>query len=252
MALLGRVPRRLGHRRDGRGPLLTASLPMPDRRRPEPTTLTYRRLAGWALGVELPADPARLLPTAGQRAIGEGLRAEHDRPIALLCPGGSKPAKRWPAERFGHLARMLEDELGLVPVLTTGPGEADVAAAVREAAGRPLPDLADRRLGLGGLLGALTGVAVLVTNDTGPRHVAAGLGVPMVSLFGPTDHRWTTLEGAREHRLRAEPFLPEPLVADRHPAACSIDRIPVADVLFAVRGMLREAQVGDTDRPERA
>ncbi|MHC5114978.1 MAG: glycosyltransferase family 9 protein, partial [Planctomycetota bacterium] len=82
--------------------------------------------------------------------------------------------------------------------------------------------------------------ALLVTNDTGPRHLAAALGTPVVTLFGPTDHRWTTLADIRERRLLAEPFLPAELVADRHPKVCTIDRIEVEDVLAAAAGMLNE------------
>jgi len=78
----------------------------------------------------------------------------------------------------------------------------------------------------------------MVTNDTGPRHLAVALGVPTIAIFGPTDHRWTTLPNARERIVVAQPFLPEELVADDHPKACAVDRIPVADVLHAVQATL--------------
>ena len=80
----------------------------------------------------------------------------------------------------------------------------------------------------------------MVANDTGPRHLAVALGIPTVALFGPTDHRWTTLKGARERILVGEPFLPEERVANQHPETCRVDRISVGDVLHAVKTTLDE------------
>ena len=74
----------------------------------------------------------------------------------------------------------------------------------------------------------------------------------VVCLFGPTDHRWTMLVGVREHMLLAEPFLPESLVADRHPRACAIERIPVEDVVAATGRMLGMADTPVPRGTERA
>jgi ADP-heptose:LPS heptosyltransferase len=77
---------------------------------------------------------------------------------------------------------------------------------------------------------------LMVTNDTGPRHLAAAFGVPLVSLFGPTDHRWTTIPtrpGAPELLLLADPDLPANEVANDHPERCRIDRIEFAAVRAA-------------------
>ncbi len=85
---------------------------------------------------------------------------------------------------------------------------------------------------------------VMVTNDTGPRHIAAAFGTPVVTLFGPTDHRWTTIPHQDEVRLLADPTLPEQEVANDHPDRCRIDRIGLGDVVSAVNRLLRGAPPG--------
>ena len=115
-----------------------------------------------------------------------------------------------------------------------------VAAASK--LGTRVTDLTGRpELDLGVLKAVIAEAALMVTNDTGPRHIAAALGTPAVVLFGPTDHRWTTLPGSRitERLLLAEPFLPEALTADRHGDSCAIDRISAGDVTEAAAQLLR-------------
>ena len=96
-----------------------------------------------------------------------------------------------------------------------------------------------------GSLKALTRAArVMVTNDTGPRHIAAAFGTPLVSLFGPTDHRWTTIPtrpGSPEIILTADPTLPAEEIANDHPERCTVDRIAVETVREAADRVLSEA-----------
>jgi len=99
--------------------------------------------------------------------------------------------------------------------------------------------------GLGGTLGSLKAITararVLVTNDTGPRHIALAMGTPVVTLFGPTDHRWTivpTQPGAPESIVLADPTLPADQSANDHPDRCSVDRIELSRVESAVDDVL--------------
>jgi heptosyltransferase-2 len=154
----------------------------------------------------------------------------------LLCPGANKAAKRWPAERFRAVAEGLATKHGLAAVATGSPHEASVVRRLVE--GTPIVDLVQAGVTLGSLKGVAAEAAVMITNDTGPRHIAAALGTPVVCLYGPTDARWTTLEDSTEHRLLAEPFLVEELTADDHPDACDITRIAVGDVIAATAGLL--------------
>ena len=160
-----------------------------------------------------------------------------------FVPGGSKLEKRWPMDRFVDLADRLGSDAETV-VLLGGPDERDLLseleANARNGSGPRVIDLASRGLGLDSLRGVIERCSAVVTNDTGPRHLAVALGIPTIALFGPTDHRWTTLRGARERILIGEPFLPEEQVADRYPKMCRVDRIPVGDVLHAVKTTLHE------------
>lgn len=104
--------------------------------------------------------------------------------FALLNPGAAWPNKRWPADRFGALADGLRRQHGLASVVLWGPGEKPLAEAVvaaSQGAARLAPPttIAD--------MVAVAGAArLMVSGDTGPLHLAAAVGTPVVALFGPT------------------------------------------------------------------
>jgi len=132
------------------------------------------------------------------------------------------------------------------------PGERDLAGEVVQAARWPVVNLVDRGVALGALKAVVARCALMITNDTGPRHVAAALGRPVVTLFGPTDHRWTTINHRRERILLAEPFLPESSIADRHASFCAIDRISVGDVLASAKSLLDDPRGSGREGPRAA
>ena len=103
----------------------------------------------------------------------------------VLSPGGGWRSKCWPPERFGQLSKIVRDSLGLRCVVNYGPGEDDLAIAVRECSGDadPVPYNGP----LGSLMALLRNAACIVGGDTGPLHLAVALGTPAVALFGPTD-----------------------------------------------------------------
>jgi len=268
LARIAGIPRRVGYDRDGRGFLLTDRL-RPLRRgevppfnrsatdpgawAPVPACEYYGRLASHLLvraGLRPGAlGPLELSVTESQRldamdllvrgGVSESEMAS--RRLLLLNPGGNDPAKRWPAERFAALAEHLWSRYGLRPLVSGSPGEASLVTALCE--------LIDRDAGpvnlpsLGVTLGALKGVVgtscLMVTNDTGPRHIAAALGVPVVTLFGPTDRRWTTIPFEDEEEIDADPTLPEEEVSNDHAERCRVDRIGVDRVAEACDRLLR-------------
>lgn len=240
---------RVGYATDGRGVLLSRRVPPPPRTHPVPAVDWYADLVERGFGIQVTDRHPRLRATAAQREAAAKALGGVSRPFVVLNPGANRTDKRWPADRFVAVGSALRRR-GLDVVVNGGPAERSLTAEV--AAGCGGTDLG-LRLGpgptsLGTLVGALADATLLVTNDTGPRHVAIGLNTPVVSLFGPTDPRWTTISGARERRLLGEPFLPEEEVADRRPQACRIDRIEVGDVLHAAEALLSEAP-GEAERP---
>ena len=121
----------------------------------------------------------RFLETAGA--------GENDRLIAFHI-GAAQPYKCWPAERFARVADVLAHDYGARVVLTGGPGDqARIARFEREARCRPL--LAAGKVGIRGTSALLARCRLLITNDTGPMHLAFAVGTPTVALFCPSDSR---------------------------------------------------------------
>jgi lipopolysaccharide heptosyltransferase I len=141
-----------------------------------------------AAGVEPGPPRFPLQPPASDVAdrARQALGLERGAPFALLNPGAAWPNKRWPADRFGGLARAIHDRHGWPSVVAWGPGEEALARAVVDAAGRGRAALAPPTP-LGDLLALLAAAGLVVSGDTGPLHLAAALGRPVVGLYGPTD-----------------------------------------------------------------
>jgi len=107
-------------------------------------------------------------------------------PFAVINAGAAWPNKRWPADRYGAIARHLRTRHGWPSIVAWGPGEEDLAAAVVAAAGSGAAALAPPT-SLGELLAIVAAAGLLVSGDTGPLHLAAAVGTPIVGLYGPTD-----------------------------------------------------------------
>jgi len=240
VAWISRARVRAGVGSDGRGRLLTNVIELPRCAGIRTTLEHYALIAEVAFGLQ-----REQVSRAMELAISAEQQAQADRaldgigvPFVLLNPGAVRENKRWPAERFAAAADALAAEYGMQAAVTGSPGERDVLGDVVRAASSPIINLAERGVTLGSLKGVIRRAALMITNDTGPRHMAIALGTPVVSLFGPTDARHTIVPGANERVLLAEPFLPEELVADDYEKACTIDRISVGDVRAACAALL--------------
>jgi ADP-heptose:LPS heptosyltransferase len=151
----------------------------------------------------IPADPTRLALASPGGSLPAGAAG-----ATVIHPGAASPARRWPADRWGAVAR-CEAEAGRRVLVTAGPGEEALAEAVVRAAGgdRPaaLPAGAVARAGPTDLLrlAALVAAAGRVAcGDTGVAHLATALGTPSVVLFGPTSPaRWGPPPERPVHRV---------------------------------------------------
>jgi lipopolysaccharide heptosyltransferase I len=152
---------------------------------PHPAHVIQKNLSV-AASLGIPTEPVSLplaVPAADalQRAVED---TTGGRRYAVLNPGAAWPNKRWPASRFAALATALAERHGLVSLITWGPAERDLADAIVAAAGgaaRLSPPTT-----VGDLAAVMRGAALVVSGDTGPLHVAAAVGAPLVGLYGPT------------------------------------------------------------------
>jgi len=113
----------------------------------------------------------------------EVLRGADHRPVILLSPGAGWGAKRWPAERYGAVARDLQQQ-GCLVLVNAGPQEQSMAAEVIRASGgvAEAPEFTLERL-----IALTRRVCLVIAGDTGPLHLACALGKPVVGIYGPTD-----------------------------------------------------------------
>jgi heptosyltransferase-2 len=107
-------------------------------------------------------------------------------PYAVISPSASCPSKRWPPERFRAVARELNRVKGLRIFLTGTPDERGLCSEVKKGIEAEVTDLSGK-LSLGELAWLIKGARLLISNDSGPVHIAAALDVPVISLFGRSD-----------------------------------------------------------------
>lgn len=125
-------------------------------------------------------------------------------PVLGINPGATYgSAKRWYPDRFAAVADVLSAEWGASVVIMGSSTEKPLADAIAAAMRRPVVNLAGRTT-VRELMALLSDCAFLVTNDSGPMHIAAALGVPLLAIFGPTDWRKTSPWTPRARIVRVD------------------------------------------------
>ena len=195
IAFLSGISLRVGYGRDGRRPLLTASIPFDDhakRLHHVDYYLNLLRKAGF------PADSAApWLYLSIEERIQARERLSHlRRPVVGINPGATYgSSKRWRADRFAAVAASVIRELRGSIVIFGGPAEAGIANEVRDAINVPGAEsdvfVAAGKTGLRELAALISECDVLVTNDSGPMHVGYAVGTPVVAIFGSTSPELT-------------------------------------------------------------
>jgi heptosyltransferase-2 len=200
---------RIGFARNGRSLLLTQRLQAPRANRkwlPISAVDYYLELA---YALECPTELRRLelrTTPADERAADRIWRKfgfNRDEKVVVLSTGGAfGEAKSWPDEYFAQLARRIASELETSVLVICGPAERASAAAIEKTAAHSLvKSLAGEELSLGLSKACVRRSGLMIATDSGPRHFAAAFAVPIISLFGPTDPRWSINYHAGETRL---------------------------------------------------
>jgi heptosyltransferase-2 len=197
------IPERWGYATDGRGLLLTRRCRVPATARGRSQVYYYRSmLEGLGLATEGPPDASLRCPeewgARGAELLGD------DGPWIGVNPGaffGS--AKRWLPERFAAVADIVARRTDARVAIVGGPDERPLAVAIAESLQVPVRVLCGETT-LGELVGVVSRLRLLLTNDSGPMHVAAALGTPLVAVFGSTDWRETPPVGETSRIVRED------------------------------------------------
>ncbi len=187
LAMLSAAPRRIGFdrgwAREGGAALLYTERVTPTGRHVAELNYSLAEKAGASRPAK-PEYPLRV-PAGGAASVRARLAERGIRDYVVVGPGGSWRAKCWPAERFGIFCREFEKRSGLPAVLIQGPGEESIVEEVCRAA-HPVTPLVMATT-IEELMGLLSHARCVVAVDSGPLHLAASLGAPVVGLYGPTD-----------------------------------------------------------------
>lgn len=193
------APQTVGYARRGAGLMLTTALEPPRwKGKLTPTSaVDYFLALGEAVGcmprskhVELATTPSDL---AAADNVWSRLQLPNPEHVVLLNTGGAYgSAKHWPREHSIALARRMATELDLAVLVLCGPDEQLEAAAIADSANHPhVHSMAGEDLSFGTTKAIISRSRLLISTDSGPRHMAAALGTPTITLFGPIDPRWS-------------------------------------------------------------
>ncbi len=228
----------IGYATDGRGALLSHSVPPPVPRRHQVDEY-LGLLAPFGIDSADPTPRWILTPDDRERLVDALLGSSvppAGRRVGIHLGAAFGPSKLWLPERLAALARQLTRR-NLVPVLLGAPSDSSIADLIVREAGGDLPSLVGKDAPelLPRLLARLD---LLVSMDTGVAHLAAAVGVPVVALFGPTDPGLTAPRASDVSVIWKPPpcspcFLPECPI--EHPCMTSIG---VDEVLQAVESRL--------------
>jgi heptosyltransferase II len=194
-----RIPLRCGYRTGGRGFLLTHAITVPPELNSRHQVFFYLNLVS-SLEAALTGQsrvnfesPDQSLPvTTEQKERGLALLARSgvalDKSLVIVNPGATNSrAKQWLPERFASVADQLVQRAGADVVFIGAREEAELAGRIA-AQMRNRPVLLTGETSLRELVEIISCADLLISNDTGPAHIGAAVGVPTVAVFGPTEH----------------------------------------------------------------
>ncbi|MDY6987993.1 MAG: lipopolysaccharide heptosyltransferase II [Thermodesulfobacteriota bacterium] len=211
-ARLAGINRIYGYRRNYRSLLLTGG-PQPVRSGngivPVPMVDYYMEICRW-LNLTPPqtVKPSLFLSDALQEKGNRLLASYGIEPgdmVIGMNPGAKfGSSKCWPPEYFAKLAELFTQKWNCKILLFVGPGEDDIARSITHGSQAPIINTGTDKVDLALLKPLVKRCALLVTNDTGPRHYAVAFHIPVIVLMGPTDPRYTAANLEKTLVLRKE------------------------------------------------
>jgi ADP-heptose:LPS heptosyltransferase len=248
------APLRAGYWTGGGGALLTDALAYdPESHVSANARALIRHCAGGERpGTVTPPLAPDAQAVAAADALLTGVPGTH-RLVGLHVSGG-RESKQWHLARFAEVGRALASEGGTTLILTGGPGDRAMVDQVRRALGdRPVVDAAGT-LDLPATAALLSRLDVLITGDTGPMHLAAAVGTPIVALFGPSDPRRYGPLAAQQRVVRVQLYCSPCGQVRLPPERCRghvpdcMDGITVEVVIQAARELLAEPRLVRAER----
>ena len=190
-----------------------------------------------AVEFRMPED-AGAADTIDKLLKSQGVKGEY----VVIVPGAAQPNKRWPAEHFAELAGKIGERFGLSIVAIGSQGEREYIEAIQTGGKARVINLAGKTT-VCELISLMKKASLVVSNDTGPGHIAAAAGVPIVMIFGPTNPARVCPYGRPECVVAVEPT-ERGMKADSYEPRHDIAYITVEQVFERVRLQIEKAQGG--------
>jgi len=248
---LAGIPVRLAKSSDGRSLLLTGRYseketpPLRHEVRYYINLVRHFGIAGKDVQPRLCTTPAEDRAAAVLLA-GKGIQAG-DRVIAINPGATYGSAKRWYPDRFADVARRLAAEWRARVVLLGSHGEADIAADIEQRLGGACLNMAGRTT-VRELMALIKRSDFMVTNDSGPMHIAAAFGVPLAAIFGPTDHTGTAPYTDRAVIVRKDVRCAPCKLRECPSDHCCMTEVTVEDVVTAALNLMKSISVTEIRR----
>ena len=185
---LAQIKERIGYPRNKRGFMLTH--PVPGDSDLEPTVEHYLKIIDFMGCKRSTNTPVLCVAQDEERRFDENNMQVNKPYVAFIVGAQYGPSKCWPTGHFSKLADMIANAYGMKVYILPGMGEENLANEIYDGvSSKEFVEI--RSMGIRELKVCLSNASVVVSNDTGPRHISAALGVPTIVLLGPMDEKYT-------------------------------------------------------------
>ena len=211
LSFLAGIPVRIGFNTNARGFMLTHRIPPPaekGKKLPIPMVEHYLMICK-ELHYTISSPKTTLSVSPGTREAVNKLYHQREinlnKPLVTFIPGASFGASKcWPPEYFAQLGDYLTEKHDAQILIVPGPREQEIACRIKSLMRHRSFTFAKEIISLEYLKAIIGDSALVVTNDTGPRHFAVALNIPVVVIMGPTDPRYSDYSLEKTRLLREE------------------------------------------------